>query len=109
MASARRPFLSLFLCLTLAVNLVASYTNASPLFVEICSGHRTILIPAEGAPDPSVCDTCLVCCLGFTPPDNRVSVPLGSSVIVQPMVALHAVFSAPMPRRLARAPPLLSV
>ena len=105
MRVSRRPFLSLFLCLALAVNLLVPFASASPLFVEICSGHRTILVPAQDAPDPGACETCMQCCVGLAPPDfwhgpapeahalPAVTVP---AALCQPTQSFH---------RKARAPP----
>ena len=108
MSVARRPFLSLFFCLALAVNLLAPFAFASPLFVEICSGHE-VLVLAEDAPDPGYCETCTVCCTTLPPPRPWVAGALDVRVIV-PGTTPQTYHSAPsFIRPKARAPPSLPV
>ena len=108
MRSTNRPVLSFLLCLALAVNLLAPFASASPMFVEICSGHRTMLVPVEDAQAPVSCEVCLVCCASVAPPDAW---PL--ALLSERAVAHSAAVTAPpsiafLPRRTARAPPLPS-
>jgi len=95
--------------MALAVNLLVPFASASPLFVEICAGHETILIPAPDAPETGVCETCVVGCLSLAPPDDRsVSAPGVHAVSHDAKVP---VWSRPhtILRRNARAPPVLSI
>jgi len=110
MNAARRPFLSLLLCFSLAVNLLVPLASATGLFVEICSGHRTILIPASGALEPEVCEICLACCTPcITPASGCVPVSLASFTIALPDPRQRASRSVQVPSQMARAPPFLSV
>ena len=104
-----RPHLSLFLCLILAVNLVVTAASASPLFVEICSGHRTILMPVPDAPDETACETCVFCCVVAVPPENRAALVPGISLIAHGVTAQPGLRSMVLSRPKARAPPLLSI
>lgn len=109
MRRLRRSVLSLFLCMALAVNLLVPFASASPLFVEICAGHETVLVPVPDAPDTGSCETCMVGCIGFASPEARpVPVPVTravSQVFESPArYRLHTIL-----RRNARAPPLPSV
>jgi len=109
MRAAHRPILSLFLCLALAVNLLAPLASASPLFVEICSGHRTILVPAQDAPDPPSCETCMVCCASIMPPHDWSSTPRVTCRVISRAVTDPASGHTLPMRANARAPPVLVV
>jgi len=108
MRFANRPFLSLLLCLALAVNLLAPFASASPMFVEICSGHRTMLVPVDDAQTPVSCDACLVCCAGVAPPDAWPLALLAERSMAHAVAAPAPPSIAILPRRTARAPPLPS-
>jgi len=105
MRTAHRPFLSLLLCLALAVNLLAPFASASPMFVEICSGHRMVLVPVdEGGADVS-CEACTVCCVGIAPPDAWPAAILVERSVRHDAAAMVHLSVARLPRRTARAPP----
>jgi len=95
--------------MALAVNLLVPFASASPLFVEICAGHETLLIPAPDAPETGVCETCMVGCLSLAPPGDRpVSAPgmraISHRAEVPAWSRAHTIL-----RRNARAPPVLSI
>jgi hypothetical protein len=73
MMTTRRPFLSLFFCLALAVNLLAPFASATPLFTEICIGHGIVLVPSENAPEPEICEMCPVSCATALTPEGWIA------------------------------------
>lgn len=107
--SVHRPFLSLFFCLALAVNLLAPFASASPLFVEICSGHETRLVLADDAPDVASCETCMVCCVGLSAPDTHAVFEPTACAIASGDTASHPRPGGASILPNARAPPFPTV
>ncbi len=105
----RRPFLSLFFCLALAVNLLAPFVSAHPLFIQICTGHGIVLVASEDTPDePGPCEMCPVACATALTPEGwthhhtdprRIRYEAGQGL---------SVGTPTLPAEHARAPPSLS-
>ena len=109
MSPTRRPLLSLFFCLALAVNLLAPFASASPLFIEICSGHETRLVLADDAPESTPCETCTVCCTSLLAPETWAATGLYTSAMASGEAASYPQTTAASPRPKARAPPFPTV
>ncbi len=106
---SRKPFLSLFFCLALAVNLLAPFASASPLFVEICSGHETRLVLVGDASDPVGCEICTVCCTSMLASGAWATPTLNDRVVICHDSVSHGQTTASLTHPKARAPPVPTV
>ncbi len=105
MIAVRRPVLSLIVCLALAVNLMVPVAAAFS-FIEICSGHRTVLVPAPDAPEPEDCRACLACCAALASPVAHAETVRAVHAMSTPLPPAAPRHAATVSRHKARAPPL---